>query len=100
MVMTTRQRGQLLDATSRATVADVITATWFDPDEDTGAWGGIVEAGPAADHLRGEVQAGRTRYGLRLEDGREGLIDLGLSEFVADGAPPLTFRGAGQLRRK
>ncbi len=99
MVLTVRQRGQLFLPNRKDQVDDVVVTVWFDHDEERGPWGGIVEPEMAASLLRAEVAAGRTRYHLRLEDGRAGPVKLRLSEFEADGARPLAFEGAGALVR-
>jgi hypothetical protein len=99
MVLTVRQRGQLL-AHADEVIDDVVATVWFDGDEATGSWGGIVEPAIAGSLLRAQVMAGQTHYRLQLEDGRAGLVTLGLSEFEADGAQPLTFAGSGALGRK
>ncbi len=99
MVLTIRQRGQLLLAHSGQPVDDVVATVWFDPSEDDGAWGGIVEPQVAAPILHAQVLAGQRHYRLRLEDGRAGAVELSLSEFEADGERPLTFAGVGHLAR-
>jgi hypothetical protein len=100
MTLTVRHRGQLLSAEGQDVVDDVVAVIWFDPDEETGAWGGIVELGKSASDVRRQVSDGPRRYGLRLDDGRHGTIEMILSEFVADGAPPLAFSGIGTLARE
>ncbi len=99
MVLTVRQRGQLLAHGDEA-IDDVVATVWFDGDEASGPWGGIVEPALAGPLLRAQVLAGQTHYRLQLEDGRAGAVTLGLSEFEADGAQPLTFVGNGALERK
>ncbi len=99
MALTVRQRGQLFLPNRKDQVDDVVATVWFDQDEERGSWGGIVEPEMAASLLRAEVVAGRTRYHLRLEDGRAGAVRLHLSEFEADGVRPLAFEGLGTLVR-
>ncbi len=98
MVLTVRQRGQLL-AQDGEVIDDVIATVWFDGDEAGEGWGGIVEPSMAASLLRAQVLAGQTHYRLDLEDGRRGAVTLGVSEFEADGTQPLTFAGVGVLAR-
>jgi hypothetical protein len=99
MTFTVRPRGQLLAAEGGDPVAqpaiDVTAVVWAEKAPD--AWGGIIEAGPGAEALRKRVLAGQNRYRLRLADGREGLVELALSEFEADGARPLTFSGVSVM---
>jgi hypothetical protein len=99
MVLTVRQRGQLLLAHSDQPVDDVVATVWFDQTEDGFRWGGIVEPQVAAPILQAQVLAGQVRYRLQLEDGRTGAVELSLSEFEADGQRPLTFAGIGRLAR-
>jgi hypothetical protein len=99
MVLTVRQRGQLL-AHEDEVIDDVVATVWFDGDESAGQWGGIVEPAIAGSLVRAQVLAGQTHYRLQLEDGRAGSVTLSLSEFEADGAQPLTFVGGGALTRK
>ncbi len=99
MVLTVRQRGQLLLQDGEV-IDDAVATIWFDGDEERGAWGGIIEPQLAGTLLCAQVSAGQARYLLRIEDGREGTVDLGLSEFDADGAHPLTFTGVDALVRK
>jgi hypothetical protein len=95
MTLTVRPRGQLLPAEGEGSAIDVTAVVWA--DTAPGAWGGIVEAGAAAQILRDRLLAGQNRYRLRLADGREGLVDLALSEFDADGSRPLTFAGVSVM---
>jgi hypothetical protein len=95
MTLTVRPRGQLLPAEGAGSPIDVTAVVWA--DRAPGAWGGVVEAGAAAQTLRERVLAGQTRYRLRLADGREELVELALSEFEADGSRPLTFAGASVM---
>jgi hypothetical protein len=99
MTFTVRPRGQLLPAEGGDQVAEpaieVTAVVWA--DKAPGSWGGIIEAGAAAQALRERVLAGQNQYRLRLADGREGLVDLALSDFEADGARPLTFSGASVM---
>ncbi len=99
MVLTVRQRGQLFLPNRKDQVDDVVATVWFDQNEETGPWGGIVEPEMAASLLRAEVAAGRTQFHLLLEDGRAGAVKLRLSEFEADGARPLAVDGVGTLIR-
>ncbi len=99
MTLTVRHWGKLLSTEDGGQAWDVIAVLWFDADEDSGPWGGIVETGPDASVLREQVLAGQDRYDLRLDDGREGMVRLGFSDFVADGDRPLTFAGVGSLAR-
>ncbi len=99
MVLTVRQRGQLL-ALDGEVIDEVVATVWFDGDEAGDAWGGIVEPGVAASLLRAQALAGQTHYRLSLEDGRRGSVTLGVSEFEADGTQPLTFAGVGTLARE
>ncbi len=95
MTLTVRPRGQLLPPDGEGSAIEVTAVVWS--DRQPGNWGGIVEAEVAAPMLRERVRAGQKRYRLRLADGREGLVELALSEFEADGARPLTFTGASVL---
>ncbi len=99
MVLTVRQRCQLLLPDGEA-IDDAVATVWFDGDEEHGAWGGIIEPQLAGTLLCAQISAGQTHYVLRLEDGREGKVNLGLSEFDADGAHPLTFTGVDALVRR
>ncbi len=99
MVLTVRQRGQLLLEDGEA-IDEAIATVWFDDDEERGAWGGIIEPQMAGTLVMAQVSAGQTKYLLRLEDGREGTVKLSLSEFNADGAHPLTFTGVDALVRR
>ncbi len=58
MVLTVRQRGQLLLPHGDKMVDDVIAAVWFEQNEESGPWGGIVEPQMAASLLRAQVSAG------------------------------------------
>jgi hypothetical protein len=99
MVLTVRQRGQLLLQDGEV-IDDAVATVWFEGDEERGAWGGIIEPQLAGTLICAQVSVGQTTYVLRLEDGREGTVSLSLSEFDADGAHPLTFTGAGALARR
>ncbi len=77
----------------------MVATIWFDQTEGGIRWGGIVEPQVAAPILHAQVLAGQVRYRLQLEDGRMGAVELGLSEFEADGQRPLTFAGIGRLPR-
>jgi hypothetical protein len=99
MVLTVRQRGQLLPGADAEAIDEVIAVVWFDRDEESGPWGGIVEPEAAGPQLRTQVGGGQKRYWLRLMDGREGMVELQLSQFEADGAHPLCFSGVGSLAR-
>ena len=102
MTFTVRPHGQLLPAEGGSDqvaqpAIDVTAVVWA--DKAPGGWGGIIEAGAAAEALRAQVLAGQNQYRLRLADGREGLVALALSEFEADGARPLTFIGVSVMSR-
>jgi hypothetical protein len=99
MVLTVRQRGQLMMDNGEV-IDDVVATVWFEGDEERGPWGGIIEPQVAASVVSAQVLVGQTRYRLHLEDGREGAVKLGLSEFDADGTHPLTFMGEGVLTRR
>jgi hypothetical protein len=99
MVLTVRHRGQLLSTHGDEPIDDVVALVWFDGDEVSGRWGGIIEPAVAARLVRAQMAAGRHRYGLRLADGRCGTVELKASEFEADGEHPLAFIGVGQLVR-
>jgi hypothetical protein len=99
MVLTVRQRGQLM-MDSGEVIDDVVAIVWFEGNEEHGLWGGIVEPQVAASVVSAQVLAGQTGYRLHLEDGREGAVKLALSEFDADGTHPLTFVGEGVLTRR
>jgi hypothetical protein len=99
MVLTVRQRGQLMMDNGEV-IDDVVATVWFEGNEEHGPWGGIIEPQVAASVVSAQVLTGQIRYRLRLEDGREGAVKLGLSEFDADGAHPLTFAGQGVLGRQ
>jgi hypothetical protein len=88
MTLTTRAPAALLGPDG-ATVAEGVAVIWADAD----GWGGIFE--PAAGAAPVAVAAAT----LRTRDGRQAPVTLAPSEFLADGARPLTFRGAGPLER-
>ncbi len=100
MVLTVRQRGQLLLPHAEHVLDDVVATVWFEQDEESEGWGGILEPQMAGALLRAQVSAGQRRYRLQLEDGRSGMLDLGLSEFEADGERPLAFTGFGVMARQ
>jgi len=69
---------------------------WLD---DNGRWGGVIE--PLKGALRASLAQAEAPlpWHLRLDDGREGDIEVTLSQFVADGVRPLQFAGRGALAR-
>ena len=100
MTLTVRHEGQLLSFEDGNLLDKVVAVSWFDAGEGDGRWGGIIEPSTGRPRLEAQVRAGQTRYRLRLDDGREGVIELGLSEFEADGVRPFTYSGIGQLARR
>ncbi len=104
MTLTVRPRGKLLPPEGETPAIDVTAVVWSDRGSDAGPgagdWGGIIEAPDDAAGLRARIAGGQTRYRLRLEDGREGVIEMALSEFEADGTQPIKFSGAGPLARR
>ena len=99
MTMTVRHRGELLALDDGHPLDTVVAVIWFDPDEETGAWGGIIEPATQAVWLHEQLAGGQARYRLALDDGRSGVVTLAVSPFEADGARPLTFAGEGRLGR-
>jgi hypothetical protein len=99
MTLTVRPRGQLLPVDGDEPAIEVTAVTWSEKDAGVDAWGGIIEAEERSAMLREQIAAGGARYRLRLADGREGVVELGLSEFEADGSRPIVFRSAGALVR-
>jgi hypothetical protein len=99
MTMTVRHRAELLALDDGHPIDTVVAVIWFDPDEETGAWGGIIEPATQAAWLREQLLGGQPRYRLALDDGRSGIIALAVSPFEADGEHPLMFAGEGRLGR-
>lgn len=88
MTLTTRSPAALVGPDG-ATLAEGVAVIWADAE----GWGGIFEPAPGSEPIAVVAATLRTR------DGRRGAVALAPSEFVADGARPLTFRGAGPLER-
>jgi hypothetical protein len=93
MTLSIRAPATLLGAETDEILAGGIAVIWADPE----GWGGVFEAGAPAEALREAVAAAPVRARLRTADGRLATVTLALSEFVADAARPLTFRGEGVI---
>ncbi|NTU83793.1 MAG: hypothetical protein HGA45_31210 [Chloroflexales bacterium] len=93
MTLSIRAPATLLSADAQTPLAGGIAVIWADPQ----GWGGVFEAQGPAEALREAAAAAPLSALLRTGDGRLATITLSLSEFVADAARPLTFRGEGPI---
>jgi hypothetical protein len=93
MTLTVRTPAQLFDPVTQDLLASGIAVIW----DDLQAWGGTFEPHEYADELRAAVAGQPLAARLETLDGRHATITLIPSEFVADNARPLTFRGQGQI---
>ncbi len=97
MVLTVRHAARILSLAGDAASSDATALLWFEDDEESGAWGGVVE--PADDAVRLSLARGQQRFCLQLADGRRGEVEVDLSRFDADGSQPLTVKGIGRMTR-
>ena len=93
MTLTVRTPAKLLDPETSEPLASGVAVIW----NEAGEWGGIFEAQERAEELRAAVAEQPLAARLVTADGRGATITLAPSEFVADGARPLTFRGKGEI---
>jgi hypothetical protein len=93
MTLTARTPARLLQPETQALLASGIAVIWSDAQ----AWGGVFEAQEHVDELRAAVAGRPYTAQLQTLDGRRATVTLAPSEFVADGARPLTFRGEGEI---
>ncbi len=97
MTTTVRAKAQLLQNDTQEVLAEGIAVIWGDPDD----WGGIFEVQEAADALTKALAAtgagGSFSAQLHTYDGRQRRVIITPSEFNADDAHPLTFRGEGEI---
>ena len=93
MTLTVRALAQLLHPVTQDLLASGIAVIWNDGRE----WGGVFEPHEDGDELRAAVASRPLTARLATLDGRYATIVLAPSEFVADGARPLAFRGQGEI---
>jgi hypothetical protein len=93
MTLALRTPAELLRPDSSERIASGIAIIWADPQQ----WGGIFDPLDNAEQLRAATAAQPLTAQLKLADGRQIIITLSPSEFVADDVRPLTFRGQSQL---
>jgi len=96
LVKAFRHLARITHVGQEETIGTAQVVIWL---EDSGRWGGVIE--PLKGDLRASLaQAEAPRpWHLCLDDGREGDIEVTLSQFVADGVRPLQFNGRGALAR-
>jgi hypothetical protein len=93
MTLTIRTLAQLFHPATQDLLASGVAVIWNDLQE----WGGIFEPHEYGDELRAAVADQPVTARLETLDGRHATITLSPSDFVADGARPLTFRGQGEI---
>jgi hypothetical protein len=93
MTLSIRAPARLLAAADDAPLAEGVAVIWADP----AGWGGIFEISGPAEALRAAATAEPLVARLHTHDGRLTTVTLAPSEFVADGACPLTFSGVGAI---
>ena len=93
MTLTVRTPATLFDPATDEALASGVAVIW----NEAGEWGGIFEAQERAEELRAAAAEQPLAARIEIADGRRATITLAPSEFVADGARPLTFRGKGEI---